>query len=395
MTPVEVHVRRLIWHQLGFLDLRTCEAHGPRPQIRKDTFDTKLPLNVNDADLLDSITPVTSKSTWTDMTFTIIRFECTNMRRTLWFDRPRVEKKQISLTSVLAKIEDFRSTMQKKYSFLDERDPIQRYAAIYLKVVFSGMHVGILHRYHNSVSTAIPPRLRQIIISSGTTQTEASIQLETIPEFHLWAWYTGAFQQWHTAFLLLIEIWIYPRRKEADRIWACLDYVFHCSPELSREVKARKVLADMRDKAAVFQARRKMKMPTSLANRLGTVAPRVASEFEEGSTKSPSPPTSQADTGFSALPELSNQYNSGIIGNLQQTATRYSGVANGEILANSSTGLNPARSDRSGSLSIDESSLPCPRSGLSPPTTFSDTAASGSTRRDESRPEINWVRSFL
>lgn len=31
----ETHVRRLLWHQLCFLDLRACEAHRPRPQIRE------------------------------------------------------------------------------------------------------------------------------------------------------------------------------------------------------------------------------------------------------------------------------------------------------------------------------------------------------------------------
>lgn len=31
----ETHIRRLLWHQLCFLDLRACEAHRPRPQIRE------------------------------------------------------------------------------------------------------------------------------------------------------------------------------------------------------------------------------------------------------------------------------------------------------------------------------------------------------------------------
>jgi hypothetical protein len=31
----ETYVRRLLWHQLCFLDLRACEAHRPRPQIRE------------------------------------------------------------------------------------------------------------------------------------------------------------------------------------------------------------------------------------------------------------------------------------------------------------------------------------------------------------------------
>ena len=47
-NPVEIQVRRLIWYQICFLDLRTCEATGPRPQIRRDEYDTRFPLNVDD-----------------------------------------------------------------------------------------------------------------------------------------------------------------------------------------------------------------------------------------------------------------------------------------------------------------------------------------------------------
>lgn len=75
MTPIEVHVRRMIWHQLCFLDMRTCEATGPRPQIRKDDYDTQFPLNVDDTDLLESTSPKEDKAYWTDMTLFRIRAE--------------------------------------------------------------------------------------------------------------------------------------------------------------------------------------------------------------------------------------------------------------------------------------------------------------------------------
>lgn len=75
MTPVEVHVRRMIWHQLCFLDMRTCEATGPRPQIRKDDYDTHFPLNVDDTDLLAANPPTEDHPYWTDMTLARIRME--------------------------------------------------------------------------------------------------------------------------------------------------------------------------------------------------------------------------------------------------------------------------------------------------------------------------------
>lgn len=73
LDAVEIHVRRLVWYQLCFLDIRTCESAGPRPQIRKEDFDTKFPLNVNDAELESSNPPTRDAEYWTDMTFTQMR----------------------------------------------------------------------------------------------------------------------------------------------------------------------------------------------------------------------------------------------------------------------------------------------------------------------------------
>lgn len=128
MNPLETHVRRLVWYQLCFLDIRTCESQGPRPQIRADEFDTKLPLNVNDIDLHATGKAPTAADQWTDATFCLMRFEINEMMRTIWIDRPRIERRKISLTAVLSKIETFRANMAAKYDHLmDDRIPLQAY----------------------------------------------------------------------------------------------------------------------------------------------------------------------------------------------------------------------------------------------------------------------------
>ena len=157
LKPVDTHVRRLVWFQLCFLDIRTCEAQGPRPGIRLDEFETKFPLNIDDLDLEHDPVPTKSAVHWTDMTFTLMRMECNEMMRTLWFDRPRLEKKQISLTAVLGKIETFRRTMEEKYlPIMDENIPIQLCARTIMNILLRRMHIMILHRYHNSVAYRIP-----------------------------------------------------------------------------------------------------------------------------------------------------------------------------------------------------------------------------------------------
>lgn len=127
-------------------------------------------------------------------------------------------------------------------------------------------------------------RLRQIILTSGTQVLEDAIELETSPVLERWAWYAGAYQQYHTALLLVLEVFAHPMRKEADRIWKCLDYVFEVPPHLPRDQKARLILAELRDKLNVYRDIRKIRAPTGMPERLGQVQSR-----DPGSPSNPVP----------------------------------------------------------------------------------------------------------
>lgn len=147
LGPVDTHVRRLVWYQICYLDIRTCEAQGPRPHIKADEFDTQLPLNVDDVDLEGPQPPAHSVHKWTDMTISLIRMECNEIHRVVWVDRARLEKKKISLTAVLGKIENFRKVMKEKYlSSLDDRIPLQRLGRLICDVLCLRMHAMVLHR---------------------------------------------------------------------------------------------------------------------------------------------------------------------------------------------------------------------------------------------------------
>ena len=282
MNALETHTRRLIWHQLCFLDIRTCEAQGPKPQIRRDDFDTKLPLNIDDNNLHSLGKPASSVDRWTDATFSLIRFEINEMMRTIWIDRPRIERKKISLTAVLAKIETFRRNMAEKYDHLmDDRIPLQKCARIVKTLMISRLHVMVLHRYHNSVISPMPDRLRKIIIASGTTSLETAVALETLPELTNWAWYAGAYQQFHSAFLLLMEVYAHPNVREADRIWACLNWIYECDPSEDRGTKGRRILSELQRKTAVYQSMRGMRAPVIMERHLGLRSPRIA-DVQEG-----------------------------------------------------------------------------------------------------------------
>jgi hypothetical protein len=266
--PVECHTRRILWFQLLFLDFRTAEGHGPRPVIKREDFDTKFPLNIDDTDLIAGKADE-STTRFTDMTLSRIRFECNEMQRIIWYDRVRLERKTVSLTHVLGKVESFRKAMYAKYEpILDRSVPVQLYASVVLKVLLNRMHIMVLHRYMNNASKGLPPRLVQIVLTTGVEQLEGGVELDKRPEFTRWKWCNGVYQQWHAALLLLTDVYTHPNRKEADRIWAVCDYVFEPDLSLSRTQKSRSIIQAVKDRGAVYRDIRRMRAPGHMRNKI-------------------------------------------------------------------------------------------------------------------------------
>ncbi|KAK2058697.1 fungal-specific transcription factor domain-containing protein [Colletotrichum caudatum] len=308
LNPLDTHVRRLIWHQLCFLDIRTCEAQGPRPAIRREDYDTKLPLNCEEDELYAAGPSPEPAEHFTSTLPSLIRFECNEMMRIIWLDRRRLESRRTTLTAVLTKIENFRRRMVEKYDhFLDVTVPIQRYAKLVMNLLLYRLHAMILHPYHANANSPMTHRLNNLLITSGIMIIEISIQLENDPLFHDWSWYLGAYQQFQIALLLATEIYYRPQNQEAHRIWACLDYVFNTDRTLPPEIKGLQILGEIMGKMQTYQSMRKMRAPTG-TSRAAPSRNAVGAKHMNAGMQPPSQQYNAQDVqmGFKPEPNMGN-----------------------------------------------------------------------------------------
>ncbi|KAK9366136.1 hypothetical protein V1509DRAFT_308082 [Lipomyces kononenkoae] len=82
LKPFETELRRRLWLHICLLDQRSSEYHGGEPIVHEFTFDTKVPLHINDRDLVPEMTtPPPERDGFCDMTFSLIRSEA---MRTGW-----------------------------------------------------------------------------------------------------------------------------------------------------------------------------------------------------------------------------------------------------------------------------------------------------------------------
>jgi hypothetical protein len=220
--------------------------------------------------------------------------------------RVRVDQKKLSLTKAVSKIETFRIEMDAKYGPYLNRScpsPMQRMSSLMMKLFISTQYLILLHRYMNSVTYRIPDRLRQLVLVKGTEALEAAVELESSETIKPWAWYSSSYQQYHTAFLLLFEVFHYPMRKLATRIWKCLDFIFadplivippintaETTPTLKetiahRDVKARYLLTVICERMNVYQKGRGLKSPVGFNDSMILVTPQ-----KEGDSSDPKLP---------------------------------------------------------------------------------------------------------
>ncbi|KAF2752255.1 hypothetical protein M011DRAFT_463723 [Sporormia fimetaria CBS 119925] len=303
--PVEVHVRRLIWYQICFLDIRTCEATGPRPQIRREEHDVKFPLNVDDADLESGKEVTEDRKYFTEMTITRMRFECYEMARHLWIERPRLEVKKTTMTTLLAKIQRFCQAMEKTYlPMLQKTHPLHVLAIEIYGILTCKMYIMILLKYMSNEQRIMPERLRNILISTAIMSLEHGITLETTTALTDWAWYIGAMQQYHSALLLVSEIYATERDPIIEaRVWRCLDFVFGLPADYPPIEKLQMVLGTLADRTTTYQSVRRMRAPKQMQS-----PPPRQGFGETKQEQSTTPAGPHLDRSGSSHSETSHQY---------------------------------------------------------------------------------------
>ena len=114
-----------------YLDVRASEDQGTDPTILDQTFDTKLPLHINDEDIWPGMqeAPVRRKG-FTDMTFVVVRYELGSTVRRLSYTPPGSQLDKNDNSDSIAekerKIRDLTQLLDENYlQYCDLNNPLQ------------------------------------------------------------------------------------------------------------------------------------------------------------------------------------------------------------------------------------------------------------------------------
>ncbi|KAH8660599.1 fungal-specific transcription factor domain-containing protein [Xylariales sp. PMI_506] len=223
LNPFEIEMRRRLWWILAVMDVRASEDQGMDLTITQDSFDTKLPLNVNDSDLSPDMTePPVERTGFTDMSLAITSFGSCEI----------VRKMMKALGTGLSTMEDQSRLLDELFAVYKERylqysiqtGEVLHYVCFAIaRLVMAKMALIVyLPVLFSSPSEQFSDSIRAKLLVSGIEVAEYNHTLNAEASYRPWRWVYQTYTHWHAIVFLLIEIARRPWSPIVERAWVIL-----------------------------------------------------------------------------------------------------------------------------------------------------------------------------
>lgn len=232
LAPFEVEMRRRLWWAICTLDLRSAEEAGTALIISNSSFDTMLPLNINDTDISpekkEAPTPRDGRS---DSSICLVRYEVCAVSRRLYFastePRPadadtvglKLEEREKMLIEVKNRVEG--KLLRHKAS---KEDSLGWMAAIIARLILAKICLAI---YHPALFPGISPELskdmRDRLYISAIQIMEYYHILSTDERCRQWRWIIQTYRQSHAVAYVLMETSQRPWTAMSERAWEAVN----------------------------------------------------------------------------------------------------------------------------------------------------------------------------
>lgn len=232
LSPFEVEMRRRLWWQVCILDTRASEDHGCDPTIVEQSFDTKMPLNVNDSDLSPNMKdfPPEQKGC-TDMSFCLLRFEVANTFRRINYIPPGPPKacneflSSVTLEDKERWIAECHERLEERYlKHCDMSIPLFWVTATVARLMMSKMWLMVYHPFQRQDGGAtLSEEVKEKLFITSLENMEYSLLLESEARTMKWGWLFRTYIQWHALAFTLSELCHRTTGEMVERAWRAVD----------------------------------------------------------------------------------------------------------------------------------------------------------------------------
>lgn len=224
LTPFEIEMRRKVWWAVCMLDIRASEDQGTELTIASGSFDTKIPLNINDEDIDPETKQMPAECDGvTDMSFARIWFGIGEITRQIMAH---------SAKDGLAGLEDQSRLLNEIYQkfeegycqYATESGNIAYWVGVTIaRLVMAKMTLIIfLPVLFSSPSEHFSDEVRTKLLISAIEVAEYNHALNAEQACKQWRWVFQTYTHWHAIVYLLIEISRRPWSPIVERAWVAL-----------------------------------------------------------------------------------------------------------------------------------------------------------------------------
>ena len=219
----EAQQRRLLWWQIMILDIRCAEDKGTQPMILDGSFDTSMPLNINDEDYRPETSgPIAEYPGLTDMTLSHITNKSAFVFRKLLFPN------QISLTEKEQMVKSLHFEFESLYfQKCDVNVPIQWFLSTIGRLLILKMWLSLRYplraRDQPMYANAAPDQT----LRTGVLILELMNAYENDPKSFHFKWVGRAWVQWHPLAVVLTELCVQTEGQLVERAWAVVENVWN------------------------------------------------------------------------------------------------------------------------------------------------------------------------
>ncbi|KAE8140077.1 C6 transcription factor [Aspergillus pseudotamarii] len=228
LSPFETEIRRRLWWHICILDMLASEDQGTDTQIKPDTFDTRLPSNVDGHDLIPEMTELPPENTgYTDITLCIINCEIATSVSQLG---PLFgQNSNISICDREAHVKALASRLQDRYmDHFDLGVPIQWMVATIGRLMLLKVWLGIhIQKTSGSANESVSARhLADPIFKTAVEITEFAYFFQENETTANFAWLARSYKQWHALAYVLSELCVRDISPETDHAWNVVDKMY-------------------------------------------------------------------------------------------------------------------------------------------------------------------------
>ncbi|KAI1772995.1 fungal-specific transcription factor domain-containing protein [Hypoxylon cercidicola] len=237
LTPFEVESRRRLWWSICTLDVRTSEDQDTDLTIMPDSFDTRVPLNINDSDIeLGGKEPPREREGITDMTFALASFCFCEVTRQMMASSPK--NGTPSLNEKVRILNEFQSKMEQTYLY--NSSGFGNIFAFWTEVTIARLFVSkmtlISYIAHLPSLLSFPnedysDEIRAKLFVAAIEVIEYNHALNAEQACRQWRWIFQTYTHWHSIVYLLLAITRRSWSPIVERAWVDLHSTWLIPPQ--------------------------------------------------------------------------------------------------------------------------------------------------------------------